>query len=590
MATILEKLNLIYERFKKLPLSYKINILFVLAIILPALLMNVVVTSISRTSIQDSMFSQQRETISKVAEKIELQIARHQDLLLFNKDIIGLQRAEQLKVARDIMKRGTSFSEIALLDSRGQELWKYRRDGARMSLLNRLRRREFTEALSGRNYVSEVIFSGQRLPFIIISVPVDGKRGAIIAKLELDKLWQWVSEVRISDTGHAFVVDSKGILIAHRDTERVLAHSNFSNLPIVKDFIEGKTVSSKKWKKFKDEKGEEVVSLYQALPKLGWAVVTQIPSREVYRPVSLMHQNVLFWTALWTALFLFLGVRFVRHMILNPIETLQAGAKRISEGKLDIELDVRTGDEFEELARNFEKMAAALKELEQMRQDLIRMIIHDLKSPLSGMMGSLDYLESGMMGEFSADQKKIISLAKKSSENMLVMIQNLLDVAKMEESKLQLSKGKYDIAEILRERKTELDHLAVSESKSITVDAQDGIPKIEMDKSIIERVLNNLISNAIHHTTAGGKIDLKAKLDGGYVEISVSDNGAGIPAEYREKIFEKFVQLERKKVQLRTGSGLGLTFCKMAVESHGGKIRVESELNKGSSFIFTLPV
>jgi signal transduction histidine kinase len=103
-------------------------------------------------------------------------------------------------------------------------------------------------------------------------------------------------------------------------------------------------------------------------------------------------------------------------------------------------------------------------------------------------------------------------------------------------------------------------------------------------------VLNNLISNAIHHTSGEGSIVIKAKKSGNFVEISVSDNGAGIPAEYIDKIFEKFVQVERKKVQLRTGAGLGLTFCKMVVEAHGGKIRVESELNKGSSFILTLPI
>jgi signal transduction histidine kinase len=103
-------------------------------------------------------------------------------------------------------------------------------------------------------------------------------------------------------------------------------------------------------------------------------------------------------------------------------------------------------------------------------------------------------------------------------------------------------------------------------------------------------VLNNLITNAINHTTSGATITLRARKTGDSVEVSVSDTGVGIPPEYREKIFEKFVQVERKQARLRTGAGLGLTFCKMVVETHGGKIRVESELNKGSAFIFTIPV
>jgi signal transduction histidine kinase len=172
---------------------------------------------------------------------------------------------------------------------------------------------------------------------------------------------------------------------------------------------------------------------------------------------------------------------------------------------------------------------------------------------------------------------------------MLEMIQNLLDVAKMEEGKLELRKEEFDIAAVARERKQQFETLARNEHKTISADIEKGLPKIKAEKNMIERVLNNLISNAIHHTSPEGSITISAKKLDNFVELRVSDNGVGIPAEYLEKIFEKFVQVERKKAQLRTGAGLGLTFCKMVVEAHGGKIRVESELNKGSSFIFTLP-
>jgi signal transduction histidine kinase len=585
----MEKFKYLLERFKKSPLNFKINFLFVLAVILPALLLNIVLTTISRRALSNSIFSQQQEIISRIAEKVDSQIARHQDLLLFNKDIAGLPRNEQNKAVRDILARGSSFSELALIDNKGRELWKYGRTGPVRNLVNRSKRREFTDAMAGRNYISDVNFSGQRLPYIIVSVPVNGRRGAMVAKLELDKLWQWISEVRISDSGHAFVVDSRGNLIAHRDTERVLAHSNFSSLPVVRDFMLGRVPSPGEWKQYRDEKGHEVVSMYLVLPRLGWAVITQIPSSEVYRPIAEMHKNIIFWTIFWTVIFLILGFRFVKYTIVGPISVLRAGAEQISAGKLDIKLDVQTGDELEELARNFEKMAVSLKELEDMRQDLIRMIIHDLKSPLSGLMGSLDYLDSGAIGEFNDDQKKIISLAKKSSENMLVMIQNLLDAAKMEEKKLELRKEPVNVSDFFAGRKAQFEHMVANESKTLAFEVQEGLPDVEMDRQMMERVLDNLISNAVHHTTSGGKIEVKAEMKGDSVELSVADNGAGIPPEYLDKIFEKFVQLDRKKAKLRTGSGLGLTFCKLAVESHGGKIRVESELNKGSRFVIALP-
>ena len=289
------------------------------------------------------------------------------------------------------------------------------------------------------------------------------------------------------------------------------------------------------------------------------------------------------------AVFLFVGYQLVARII-GPLSLLETGTRQISQGRLDIKLDIKTGDEIEALAQNFEKMALALKKLEEIKQDLTRMIIHDLKSPLSGIMGSLDYLESGLMGDITPDQKKIVTLAKKSSESMLEMIQNLLDVAKIEEGKLDLKIEEVDIVTIIQERKQQFETLIKNEHKTLSVDIEESIPKCKAEKNMIERVINNLVSNAIHHTSSGGSIAVGVKNIEGFVEVRVSDNGAGIPAEYLEKIFEKFVQVDRRKAQLRTGAGLGLTFCKMVVETHGGSIRVESELDKGSSFIFTLPV
>ena len=173
---------------------------------------------------------------------------------------------------------------------------------------------------------------------------------------------------------------------------------------------------------------------------------------------------------------------------------------------------------------------------------------------------------------------------------MLVMIQNLLDVAKMEEEKLELRKEPVDIAALILDRLQHFEALAVTEKKTITASVDKSIPPVNMDKSLIERVINNLLTNALHHTSSGGVIKLGVKNSDGFAEVTIADNGEGIPEEYREKIFEKFVQVKKKQAHLRTGTGLGLTFCKMVVETHGGSIRVDSELGKGSAFIFKIPM
>jgi signal transduction histidine kinase len=159
----------------------------------------------------------------------------------------------------------------------------------------------------------------------------------------------------------------------------------------------------------------------------------------------------------------------------------------------------------------------------------------------------------------------------------------------MEEGKMDLHRQNVDLCAVLDERRAQLEPLAVTERKTITLETTVDKADVQADKNLIERVINNLISNALHHTSGGGQIRLMLKSMPGSYEIAVADNGVGVPKEYLEKIFEKFVQVKRAEAKLRSGAGLGLTFCKMAVEAHGGNIRVESELNKGSSFIFSLP-
>jgi signal transduction histidine kinase len=570
-------------------LRYKIVFLFTLAIVLPALLSSIILTSISKHTIHTLLFNQQYELLNRIAERINSQVENHQNLLVQNKTITGLPVQKQALAAKNVLERGKAFYEISLIDPNGRELWKFRKTGRANDLLKRAGREEFSEAKRGRNYISRVSFSNQRNPFIVFSVPCQKPGYVLSAKFDLAPVWLWVSEIRIAETGSAFVVDKNGDLLAHKDTERVFAHSNFSGLPVVKDFMDGKKIAPDTWRQYEGEDGQKVVSLYCTVPKLGWAVVTQAPYREVYRPISTMYKSVFGWTVVWVLLFWFLGYRFVRRIV-GPVEQLRSGAAQISRGKLDIKFEINTGDEIQELAGDFEKMAVSLRELEDLRQDLIKMIIHDLKGPLSGIMGGLEYLESGMMGDLNDDQKKVVNISKKSSENLLVMIQNLLDVAKMEEGKLELRKEKVELKDILAERQSQFDALAKKEGKTITLSPGADALSADVDKILIERVLNNLITNALHHTSSGGKIVLDLKKKDGFVLLSVSDDGMGIPEEYKDKIFEKFVQVKRKQAHLRTGVGLGLTFCKMVIETHGGSIKVESELDKGSAFICSLPV
>ena len=571
---------------RKISLRYKIITLTVLAVCIPALLLSVLLTSIAGKNIKEVIFRQQSEAAKRVADRISSQVQGHRQLLKVAAEVKDLKK-KQSKVIGEVLTLGPSFYEITVINNKGIEEARYTKHGKIEKL--RIGKNKFQQhvAPSAPQYSGGVGYIGQN-PFITLSAPLSDKSGVLNAKMYLNDVWKWIAEVKIGKSGRAFVVDKKGLLLAHPDTERVLAKSDFSGLPVVQAFIKGEEPSQSYWNAYNDERGNKVLAVYEVLSELNWAVVIQTPYDEIYSPLRAMYKTVAIWVFIFTGIFVYLALKFVNRII-NPLAALNAGAKKIAQGDLDVKFGIETGDEVQELAESFEKMASVLKELEEFRADLINMIIHDLKNPLSGIMGGLDFLESGLLGDFSDEQKKIITISKRSSEKMLSMIQNLLDVSKIEEGMLQINAENVELNHFLSDIKSQFEPLCSGEGKNISLNCPIGICA-NMDKNLIERVLGNLISNAIFHTLSGGNILIGVSLLDSFIEVSVCDDGPGVPQEYKDKIFEKFVQIKRKQVHLRTGAGLGLTFCKLAVELHGGTIKVESETGNGSAFIFTLPI
>lgn len=230
-----------------------------------------------------------------------------------------------------------------------------------------------------------------------------------------------------------------------------------------------------------------------------------------------------------------------------------------------------------------------LKKLEEMKDSLTHMIVHDLNNPLSVISGRLQLLQMEAEGTFSQGQKRNVEEALLATQALKMMIGTLLDINKMEVGRLQLNYENFNLGDIVKEVVDQMNVIAEPDEKILSFDVLADIPAVSADKELIKRVIANLVNNAIKFTPPKGSIQIKVFYDSSNNSFytTVKDTGSGIPEEYLGRIFDKFVQVESKEV--KTGRGLGLTFCKMAVEAHGGKIWVESEPNKGSIFIFTLP-
>ncbi|OGW76163.1 MAG: hypothetical protein A2Z72_01340 [Omnitrophica bacterium RBG_13_46_9] len=243
-----------------------------------------------------------------------------------------------------------------------------------------------------------------------------------------------------------------------------------------------------------------------------------------------------------------------------------------------------------EIHEKLEESYNKLKKLEEIKDSLTQMIVHDLRNPLGIVLQGMQFLQNSLKNSLSEQHNEVFLTSSGKLTEMKNMISDLLDIGKMEEGKFILKYDPIDIAVLTHEAVDDMNIL--SEGKEIFLKISSDIPKLSADKEILKRIVSNLIGNALKFTSPGSKIEVAVNDNrkNKNVIISVKDQGEGIPEEYKDKIFDKFTQVQNREARKSGGKGLGLTFCKMAVEAHGGKIWVESEVGKGSTFYFTIPV
>ncbi|HEY2989509.1 MAG TPA: hybrid sensor histidine kinase/response regulator [Candidatus Binatia bacterium] len=229
--------------------------------------------------------------------------------------------------------------------------------------------------------------------------------------------------------------------------------------------------------------------------------------------------------------------------------------------------------------------------LEKLKADFTAMIVHDLRAPLTAIMSGAAIIEDGLVGAVTEEQKSWLMKISASSRNLLNLINDFLDLSKIEAGRLDLIKEEIDLEQVIRASLD--DYLVLAREKKIALTSRvDGsLPRIEADPGRLGQVFTNLISNAIKFTGETGTIEIGAAREGAAeTKVWVKDSGVGIPPHEIGDLFEKYRQTQSGKVSKHKGTGLGLAICKMIVQCHGGKIWAESQEGKGTTFFFTLPL
>ena len=234
-----------------------------------------------------------------------------------------------------------------------------------------------------------------------------------------------------------------------------------------------------------------------------------------------------------------------------------------------------------ELAESYER----LRDVEKLRDDLVHMIVHGMRSPLTGIVGMLGILRLDLQETLDEEQAVDFDMALTSGNTLNEMVSSLLDVSRMEAGEMPLARREVDLREVVAGA---IDSLGAMVKRCRVVFAPPEQPVMaHCDPEVTRRIVANLVSNAIQFTPPEGEVRI-AVSSGGH-SVTVTDTGPGIPPQYHARIFEKFGQVEMREGGRKYSTGLGLAFCKLAVEAHGGEIGVDSEVGRGSTFWIVLP-
>jgi two-component system sensor histidine kinase GlrK len=275
--------------------------------------------------------------------------------------------------------------------------------------------------------------------------------------------------------------------------------------------------------------------------------------------------------------------------ITRPVALLKGKTREIAEGRFEGGLQITSPPELAELAAAFNAMCHRLKELDRMKADFFSSMSHELRTPLTSIKEGTGLLLDGVGGETTDKQRKLLAILAEESNRLIGVVNSLLDLSKMEAGMMTYDFETTAVEPLIRRAIAEITPLV--EAKQITLHStvETQLPRAKLDAERILQVLRNLIGNAVKFTPKGGEVSVVARPLNGKLEVSVKDSGPGIPADNLKTIFEKFQQGSHNGAKTRQGTGLGLAIASSIISSHGGEIWAESELGRGSRFVFVLP-
>jgi signal transduction histidine kinase len=612
-------------------IAAKINLSFLITIIILITVTTLVFYTTAKNSLRNEIIARLEVTAKSRENHIKTYIKMvEMSVLEFSQSAVletfletakdDPKRDEAFEQATTRLKRtkeaNPSIYEFMLLDASGNAVASSARPGI---IKNKIAEDYFAEGRKGIYFKDAYYSENYSMPLFGVSAPITdsdtGKlRGVLIARVKLDELYKITTDATgMGRTGEIYIVNNNGYMITP---------SRFKKETFLKQKVDtenfrlcmlhaGNEKEHPPVSSFRNYMGETALGVHDFIPETKWSLLTEIGTGEIFAPLGkilLVCAAILFLTPIAAWL---IGTA-VAGAITRPIQRLREGIEVIGAGDLDHNVGTSARDEIGQLSRAFDKMTKDLKvrtsELEelnktlstrseevkhalQVKSEFLANMSHELRTPLNSIIGFSEVLSMETYGPLNKKQKDYITYVLGSGRHLLSLINDVLDLAKMEAAKAGLTITTLPLKDLLEKALILVKEVAFKKNIELSVEADGKIGDIDADERKLKQVVYNLLSNAVKFTPEGGRAGIRAgrSLEG--VEIEVWDTGIGIAPENLEKIFEAFTSIKTPGVKAVEGTGLGLALSRKLVELHGGRIWAESKgLNNGAVFKFTIPV
>ncbi|MCP4650762.1 MAG: sensor histidine kinase [PVC group bacterium] len=563
----------------------KLAIALLVIITIPVILLGILLVNNSQQALKNSVLNNHKQIVTRAAEEIGLFVSRPEDILKACAAMMGrvnITAWEQETILVELVLNQSIFIRAFSVDPSGKVI-------ASSELGKKTAPQYPEQALvavqAGNPYISEVKFLDNNTPYLNIAVPIKkmgGVRKALIADVNLRKMWEIIDGIKLNKTGWAFLVAGDGVVIAHQDKQQVLKNKTYKNHKDVQAVLSGQTNAIE----LKDEFGQNWVSSYTPVPNTGWGIILRQKTDEAYLFSNVM--KVQSWIMIILAeLAAILASIFLARMLVKPLKALVFRFKSTANGELGQNIGTRRKDEIGDLIRSFNRMTEELKRAKSREHfstigESVTRVAHELKNSLVPIK-SFVYLFPRKYG----DEKFVDKFSRLMPDEINRWERMIKDLSEFSTG-TELEKAETDIRQLMQSTLEIMEEGFSQKQVKVICEVGYGNFLAMADPERLKQVFMNLILNALNAMSEGGLLEVSMDTmsygaEGEYIEIRIKDTGKGIPKDELKKIFKPF------HTKTKGGMGLGLSITRKIVKEHGGAIDVTSEVDQGTTFTIKLP-